>query len=420
MQVTVGYGKETRDLEIAPERLVGVYRPNTVAKIDQVAAIDAALAEPIGAASFEDFIAGDERIVLIVNDGTRPTPTARVLQRVYPQLRDKDLLVIVATGCHRAPTHEEWDFILGPDIHAELAERGRLHSHDARTDPMVDLGASSNGTPMLLNEIVATARKVLVIGSVEPHYFAGYTGGRKAFLPGTAAFGTIEANHRLALDIRAQALALEGNPVHEDMMDAMSVLADIDVFSIQAVLDADHDICAVRAGHLTDSFEACVADAEKVFCVEVPRKADVVVSVAPYPMDVDLYQSQKALDNGKLALADGGVLILVATCRSGIGEKGFFDLMAGAATPQEVLDRIAGTYRLGYHKAAKMAEIALWAKVWAYTGLDDDDVRAVHMTPVHDLQQALDDALALRGRDAEVVVLPFGSMTVPKITGGAA
>lgn len=420
MQVTVGYGKDTRDLELAPERLIGVYLPNAVAKIDQAAAIEEALAHPLGAASFADFIAGPDRIVVIVNDGTRPTPTARILARIYPQLRDKDLLVIVATGCHRAPTEEEWDFILGPQIHAELTASGRLHSHDARRDPMLDLGTSSNGTPMLLNEIVATARKVLVIGSVEPHYFAGYTGGRKAFLPGTAAFGTIEANHKLALDPRAQALTLAGNPVHEDMMDAMSVLGDIKVFSIQAVLDADHDICAVHAGDLAASFAACIAAAEQVFCVQVPAKADVVVSVAPYPMDVDLYQSQKALDNGKLALAPGGVLILVATCRSGIGEKGFFDLMAGADTPQEVLDTIAGTYRLGYHKAAKMAEIALWAKVWAYTDLEDADVRAVHMTPVPELQEALDAALALRGPDARVVVLPFGSMTVPKLPGDAA
>lgn len=416
MKVTVGYGKETKiDLEIADEQLIGVFNPNSVAKIDYNQAIDEALAQPLGRSTFDDFIDTKERIVFIVNDGTRPTPTRKVLARIYPKIKDKDVFFIVATGCHRAPSEEEWHFILGKDIYEDLRDKDRLWSHESRKDEMVYLGQSTNGTQMYLNKIVATAKKVCAIGSVEPHYFAGYTGGRKAFLPGVAAFETIQQNHLLALHPNAQALCLKGNPVHEDMMDAMGVLKDIDIFAIMTVLDSDHDICTVTAGDLSDSFYAAIDKADEVFCVNIPSKADIVISVAPYPMDIDLYQSQKALDNGKLALNKEGILIMVASCRTGIGEEGFFKLMSSANCAQAVLDKIKCEYKLGYHKAAKMAEINLWAQSWAVSDLSDEQMKAVHLKPYHDLVKALEDAIVEKGKDATIIVLPFGSITVPKI-----
>ncbi len=417
MKVAVKYGKdETFDLDINDKQLVGIYNPNNVAKIDSNQAIDEALNNPIGKESFDRFIDTNERIVFIVNDGTRPTPTRKVLARIYPKIKDKDIYFIVATGCHRAPTEEEWHFILGQEIYEDLNAKNRLWSHDSRKDEMVYLGKSTNGTQMYLNKIVANAKKVCAIGSVEPHYFAGYTGGRKAFLPGVAAYETIQQNHLLALHPNAQALSLKGNPVHEDMMDAMSVLKHIDVFAIMTVLDSDHDICAVTTGDLSDSFYAAIDKADEVFCVNIPQKADIVISVAPYPMDIDLYQSQKALDNGKLALKKDGILIMVAKCRTGIGEEGFFKLMSSAHCAQEVLNKIKCSYKLGYHKAAKMAEINLWAQSWAVSDLSDEEMKAVHLKPYHDLRLALSDAIKEKGADSSIIVLPFGSITVPKVT----
>lgn len=416
MQVCVSYGKdEAFELDISDKQLVGVYKPNSVAKIDYNQAIDKALIKPLGKESFDAFIDTDERIIFIVNDGTRPTPTRKVLARIYPKIKDKDIFFIVATGCHRAPTQEEWHFILGKDVYEDLNAQNRLWSHDSKKDEMVYLGKSTNGTQMYINKIVAEAKKVCAIGSVEPHYFAGYTGGRKAFLPGVAAYETITQNHLLALHPNAQALSLKGNPVHEDMMDAMSVLKHIDVFAIMTVLDSDHDIYAVRAGNLSDSFYAAIDKADEVFCVNIPQKADIVISVAPYPMDIDLYQSQKALDNGKLAMNENGILIMVAKCRTGIGEEGFFKLMGSAPTAQAVLDKIKCGYKLGYHKAAKMAEINLWAQSWAVSELSDEEMKAVHLKPYHDLTIALEDAIKEKGENASIIVLPFGSITVPKV-----
>ena len=415
MQIPIAYGKDDHlNLEINEKNLLGVFDPNPVAKFDETSLIAKALANPINQKSFDEFIAGDEKIVIIVNDGTRPTPTAKVLKQIYPKIREKNKIFIVAAGCHRQCSLDEYEMIFGKEIYAELNAKNEVHDHDSKHDEMVFLGESKNGTQMYLNKIVAEAKKVIVIGSVEPHYFAGYTGGRKAFLPGTASYESITQNHKLALSADAQALRLEGNPVHEDMIDAMKVLAHIDVFSIQTVLDSEHGVYYASAGDLNDSFYDCVKKADEVFCVNIPHKADIVISVAPYPMDVDLYQAQKALDNGKLALAQDGILIMVAKCRTGIGPKPFFDLMASADTPKKVLEKISAGFKLGYHKAAKMAEISLWAQTWAVSDLSDDEMRAVHLKPYHDIQKAVDDALAQKGADAKIIILPFGSMTVPK------
>ncbi|MBR8461866.1 nickel-dependent lactate racemase [Campylobacter sp. faydin G-105] len=416
MQIGIAYGKdEVLNINVDEKNLLGIFDPNKVKKQDETELIKNALANPLNQAQFDKFIDTDEKIVIIVNDGTRPTPTSKVLAQIYPKLRNKDKTFIIANGCHRDPTEDEYHMIFSREIYEEIAPKGEIHSHDSKNDEMTYLGESKNGTPMYLNKIVAEAKKVIVIGSVEPHYFAGYTGGRKAFLPGTAKYETIEQNHKLALSPDAQALRLDGNPVHEDMIDAMKVLADIDVFAIMTVLDSEHSVYYASTGHLQDSFYDCIKKADEVFCVNIPKKADIVISVAPYPMDVDLYQAQKALDNGKLALAKDGVLIMVAKCRTGIGPKPFFNLMASADTPQKVLEKIKDEFHLGYHKAAKMAEISLWAKTWAVTDLSDDEMKAVHLKPYHDLQIALDDALADRGADASIIILPFGSMTVPKV-----
>ena len=416
MRIPISYGKENYlNIEVGEKNLIGVFNPNEVEKLDEAKLIKDALDNPINKISFDEFIDTDEKIVIIVNDGTRPTPTAKILKQIYPKLRDKKKTFIIATGCHREGTLDEYHMIFGKEIYEEIAARGELCDHDSKKDEMTYLGESKNGTQMYLNKIVAEAKKVIPIGSVEPHYFAGYTGGRKAFLPGVAAYETIEQNHKLALSQKAQALALEGNPVHEDMIDAMKVLKHIDVFSIQTVLDSEHGVYYASAGDLTDSFYDCIKKADEVFCVQIPKKADIVISVAPYPMDVDLYQAQKALDNGKLALADGGVLIMVAKCRTGIGPKPFFNLMASAPTAQGVLDKIKEEFHLGYHKAAKMAEISLWAQTWAVSDLTDDEMRAVHLKPYHDLQKALDEALKEKGENASIIILPFGSMTVPKV-----
>jgi len=331
--------------------------------------IQEALGHCSGPLSYEEVIRGSGPLLVIVNDGTRPTPTRQILDVTADDLDAAGAQFIIATGAHRAPTEEEYRFIFG-----EHYERfaGRIHVHDARDESqMVYLGTSNQGTEMYINRLGYEAERIIAVGSVEPHYFAGYTGGRKSILPGIASYKTIEQNHSHALSLEAQALKLEGNPVHLDMIDALKTLKGKKIFAIMTVMDKHHNVCSITAGDIITSFDDAVSAAKAVFTTRIPRKADIVITCSAYPMDVDLYQAQKALDNGKLALNPGGILILVSACREGVGDTAYIDLLSSCSTPEQVLEKIKAEYRLGYHKAAKMAEIATWASMWGKTELDD-------------------------------------------------
>jgi len=411
MRLDVPYGKETVPLE-APDDAEVVY-PNEVEARSEGKVLAKALAHPINAKAFADFLADARDVLFIVNDATRPTPTARVLELIKDELKGVDASYIIATGAHRAPTEEELREIFGA-LYDDVVDK--IIIHDAKRDEdMVYIGTSTNGTEMYVNRAGMEAHKIVIIGSVEPHYFGGYTGGRKAFLPGIASRKTITQNHKYALRPEAKALALEGNPVHEDMIDALKTIADKEIFAIMTVLDGEHRIYAATAGHIHDSFYAAIEAANEVFCVPVSGEADVVVSVAPYPMDIDLYQSQKALDNAKLALAPGGVLILVSKCRMGTGDEAFLELLASCNTPEETLAKLDQDYVLGWHKAGKMAEIAVKGEMCGVTDLDDETLTKAFMKPYKNLQQALDDALAKKGKDARVLIMMNGSMSIPMI-----
>ena len=413
----IPYGKRTVDVEINEE--VKILLPHEFEVDDESELVKRALEKPCGMGSFEEFASFDKSLLVIVNDGTRPTPTAKIIHEIYPILsKHPKLLFTVATGAHREPIREEYELIFGKH-YEEFADR--IHIHDARKeDEMVYLGTSTNGTEMYINKVVTEADNILVIGSVEPHYFAGYTGGRKSFLPGMASYKTIEMNHRHALSNRARSLALEGNPVHEDMMDALETLKEMNVFSIQTVLKGDHKIFAVTAGELHESFYAAVAEANKLFCVPLKARGNIVITVAPYPMDVDLYQSQKAIDNGKFALGNDGIMIFVSRCSDGIGGKTFFDLLSQSNSPPETLYKINKDYKLGWHKAAKLAQIGVWGKIWAVTDMDPDLLRQINIEPKPDIQAAVDMAIREvreRGEEPKITYLPSGSLTVPYLEG---
>ena len=412
MLVAVPYGKGKMEVEIDQARVAGIIEANNVTLSDESETVRKAIENPVNSKSLSEFLADARDVLFIVNDATRPTPTARVLEIIYDMIKPLDVKFIVATGAHRAPTEEECCQIFGR-CYEEF--RSHIFVHDARADKdMVYIGTSRNGTEMYINRLGVEAHKIVVIGSVEPHYHAGYTGGRKAFLPGIASFKTIEQNHALALKPKAKSLSLEGNPVHEDMIDALGTIKSKEIFAIMTVLDKNHRVYAATAGNIEDSLTVATVKAKEVFAVRLKEKADIVVSVARFPMDIDLYQSQKALENGKHALKEGGILILVSKCRSGIGDDTFARLLSACATPAKCLKRISEGYVLGYHKAAKMAEIGLWAKMYGVTDLPDELISSLFMTPFHSLQEALDKALeTVNKSDARVLFFLDGGMTVP-------
>lgn len=415
MYLDVPWDTGTVPVKIDSDRLAGVIESKTVEVRDEAAVLRRVLEEDGGQLSFRDFLEqADGPILILVNDATRPTPTSKVLAILQEDLAGRQIELMVATGAHRAPGEHELEQIFGREMRERYS--GHICSHDAR-DPaqLVYIGETSRGTPFWINRKVAEAERLLLISSVEPHYFAGYTGGRKSILPGVAGYQSIEANHKLGLDPAATNLALDGNPVHEDMMEAVELLGGKQMYSIQIVLDRQHRIHSAHAGDLVESFTEGVVDADGHYVVEIEDRSDIVVTVAPYPMDYDLYQSQKALENGSMALKPGGVIILVSKCRHGIGDETFFNLLANASTPAAALEAIRGGYVLGYHKAARLAQIALTAEMWAVSGIPDGDMEAAFIRPFCDVQSAVDAALRRKGPEAKVLFLMDGSLTVPRV-----
>ena len=412
MFADIRYGRDgVQKVEIPDRNYIGTFSPNDVEIGAPDEIIGASIDSPIGSESLAKFLEGGKDIVFIVNDGTRPTPTAKVLDALSKRMDLRQARYLIATGSHRDMTEEEYNNVFGSH-YQELKDR--IIAHDAKKSECVYLGDAKSGTPMEVNKIAVDADRLVIITSVEPHYFAGYTGGRKSFLPGVASFRTIETNHKLAMNKEAQSLVLEGNPVHEDMMDALEQVKGKKIFTIQMVLDRHQNIYKVASGDINKAFAQAVEWANKVFVVPIPEKADVVISVAPYPMDVDLYQSQKALDNGKWALKEGGKIIMVSKCREGVGHATFLTQLSSSKDPKQVLENLKSEYKLGYHKAAKMAEIAVWADIWAVTDLDPELIASANITPFPSVEAAVKKALE-ENPDARIMILSDGSVTIPRV-----
>jgi lactate racemase len=412
MKLDIPYGNTIDTVELPDSNVEQVILPNSVQSSDEMATLREAIFHPLASPKLDAFLANRANILLIVNDATRPTPTGKVIEVIYPLLKNKNFKIIIATGSHRAPTEEEYDFIFGK-LYPEL--KGRVYVHDARKSECFSLGKTRHGNDIMLNTLVRDADAIIPIGSIEPHYFAGYTGGRKCFMPGVASYDCITANHKLAISREAQAMVLKGNPVAEEFDDAQKLLEKLNIFAIMTVLDGEHRVYAAAAGNLQESFYSLLPKADEVFVVPIRQLADIVVTVALEPNDIDLYQSQKALDNGKTALKDGGIIILVSACRSGVGSQAFLDLLSSETTCKAVVDKLDREYKLGYHKAGKMAEIGVKAQMWAVTPLDKSIIGKAHMRPFNSVSEALQEALREKGPGAKVIFIMDGGMTIPRL-----
>ncbi|MBU6998983.1 MAG: nickel-dependent lactate racemase [Theionarchaea archaeon] len=401
MRVRVNYGKGFKEIEADS---VVIASPNSVEERNQTTVLRESLDYPVNSNPLSFFT--DDKFLLVVNDAQRPTPTPAVLDSLLERIPHDEFEVEVATGSHPPPTEEELVYIFGRHL-SDL--RDRIHIHKALDHPHTYYGTTSQGTEVYFDEILTRFDNVVTITSVEPHYFAGFTGGRKSFLPGLASYRTIEQNHAFAMKKEARNLALKGNPVHEGMEEAVNLLKN-NIFSINTVLDKNRRIYACSSGNIFGSFYQAAQWAENVYCVPT-GKYNIVLAAASYPLDGNLYQAQKAIENGKLALNDEGILILVAQCRDGIGPDKFYNLLKESETPGETLDVLTREYKLGYHKAGKIAELATRAHIWAVTDLEDDIIRNAFMTPYHSVQEAVDDAVRQVG--GEILFLPEASTTVP-------
>ncbi len=404
MLIDIPYADDKITVDVEEQKVHAVLHPNEVQKKEEKEVILEALKYPIDKPKFSDFI--EDGTLMIVNDATRPTPTSLVLETISEYIEEHEVEFIVATGSHRKPTGEELRWIFG-DIYQSVKEN--IHIHDAKNDDTVDYGTTKRGTPVRFNKLAAEAEKVFAVNTVEPHYFAGFTGGRKSFLPGIASYETITENHYHSLKKDAKALKLKGNPIHEDMMEAYRKF-DAEVYGLNITLDKEGRVYSASSGNLERVFLEEVRTAKRIFTASIENRSEVVVTAA-YPMDLDLYQSHKAVEFAKSALKKGGIMILVSHCSDGIGPKNFYELMSSVDSLEGILERVKEEYRLGYQKAVKLEYLCSNDSLWAVTGLNDRVLKSISIEPKESLQKAIDEALLKTG--GKVTFIPEGGTTVP-------
>jgi nickel-dependent lactate racemase len=293
------------------------------------------------------------RLLVVVNDAQRATPTPWLLERLDCDWASPDVRVAVATGCHAPPAEPELREIFG-DFLDTL--RPRIHVHRAGADPLVRLGTTSRGTPVAVNSLIDWPAAVVCLGSVEPHYFAGWTGGRKSLVPGLCSLETMRANHRLALEPGAAVGSLADNPLHLDLEEAAGLVrarliarGAAEPQGVQALV-AGGRIHGWYAGPLRRSVGALAPAGQRLFGRRVERRASLVICCVDHPLDRDFYQALKGFEHWKSTVAPGGVLVLVADCPAGVGPPTFTQFL-GSPPVLDVLEaRAKDHYRLGDHK----------------------------------------------------------------------
>ena len=412
MKLEFGYGKGVQTVEVPEKNLMGVLTANELQHERRGPdAVDYALAHPIGTPALHEMVKPGQKIVIITSDISRPLPSYHVLPSVIRELEqagipDGDITVVFALGSHRKQTEEEDRRLVGDEVY----EKVRCVNSDP--DDCILMGTSTNGTPFAISRVVAEADFRIALGNIEFHYFAGYSGGVKALMPGVSTPEAIQANHSLMVSPDACAGKLEGNPVREDLEQALQFCPIH--FIVNAVLDEHKHIVYAVAGDVVTAHRKGCAYLDRMYRKPIPKRADIViVSQGGAPKDANLYQTQKALDNAKHAVADGGTIIVIGACNEGLGSAKFEEWLVGSAKAHDMVERIGRDFQLGGHKAAAIGMVLDRARIDLVSEMDDDFVRSIFLNPQPSAQAAFDEAFARYGEDATVIAMPFGGATLP-------
>ncbi len=414
MRLEFGFGEGIQAVEVDEGNLLGVLTPNAVEiGLTGEAEVKRALDHPIGTPTLRDIVKPGEKIAVVTSDITRPMPTYAVMPALLDELyragiKPQDITLVFALGSHRPHTRAEMEKLAGPRALAEIACVDRDRSD------CVHLGQTAHGTPVDIVRVVAEADRRICLGNIEYHYFAGYSGGAKAIMPGVSTRAAIQSNHSLMVMPEACAGNLEDNPLRRDLEEA-TAMCGVD-FIVNVVLDEHKHIVKAVAGDVTLAHRAGCAFLDRLYCKEIGERADIVlVSQGGAPKDLNLYQTQKALDNAKHAVKDGGIIILMGSCREGLGERVFEEWMTTSPTPESMIERIARDFQLGGHKAAAIAMVLQKADIYLVSEMEPDFVRRLFLQPFAQAQEAYDAAVGKLGPGATVIAMPYGGSTLPKL-----
>ena len=420
-RIKLPYGKEKLTVNVDDSRLQGVlvshiekYDPHKTGE----ELVEEAMAHPIGSAPLFELAKGKNKVTVIASDHTRPVPSKILMPVLLREIRKgnpaAEITILIATGCHRYTTKDE----LVAKFGEEIVEKERIVVHDCDDEAqLVFLGILPSGGECYVNKIATEADLLVAEGFIEPHFFAGFSGGRKSVLPGVVSRETVMANHcsEFIADPHSRAGILKDNPIHRDMVWAAKTAGL--KFILNVVLNGEKKVIHAVAGDLVEAHEAGCRFLDGQ-CGVSPKPADIVFSTnGGYPLDQNIYQAVKGMTAAEATVHPGGVIIMLAKSDDGHGGEGFVRELTSSDDVDEIMDRFL--YRDRRHtvpdqwQAQILVRILQKARVIYVSDAEDELVRSLHMTPAHSIPEALRMAEKMLGKqDATVTVIPDGIAVV--------
>jgi nickel-dependent lactate racemase len=412
------YGKSQVCVRIPTSSFLGSIEPKEKPGVqDPRAEVERALRQPLGSKRIDEIVQANSRVAIVVDDATRPAPSGLMVPPLLDELnnggvKDENVTVIFACGIHRVVRPDEFVKLLGESV----VSRVRTVSHDCKAQDLVHVGTTKKqGTRVLLNRAFADADVRILTGDISLHYFAGYGGGRKSVLPGISGEETVKHNHALLLEPSARTGILVGNPVHEDMVEAVG-MARVD-FVLNVVMNSRREVIRALAGDLNEVFAEGVRLIDEMYRVQVERRADiVVVSPGGDPADLNLFQAYKSVDNALEVVKRGGVIILVAELPEGHGNQDFYDWMVKFNDLRTVEKEIRRNFNVGGSKAYYYMKALQKAKIILVSSMPDYYAANVfRLKTARAVNDALSEAMSIVGKNAKVWTLPHGNCTLPEV-----
>jgi len=420
MRLKLDYGTSGLDVELPDDHVTVIEPVYRAPAPDPHSTLLAAMRNPTDSRTLPSIVRRGQQIAISVCDITRAQPRREMLEAIFAELPDiprEDVTILIATGTHRANTPAELERMLGPDIPHQC----QVVNHDSRDASSVQyVGRTSTGVEVRLNRRWLAADVRITTGFVEPHFFAGFSGGPKMVAPGLAALDTVMTLHdaRRIGHPNATWGTTEGNPIHDDVRE-ISDMVPVD-FSVDVTLNRDQHITAAFAGRILSEHRRACAHVKDTAMRAVPAPFDVVLTTnSGYPLDQNLYQAVKGMSAAAKIVKPGGTIVCAAECRDGLPNHGSYGAILRSQPDPESLLAMINTP--GYAKADQwqvqiQAQIQLKAQVLVKTsGLNDAELRAAHFEPIDDIEAAVRAALQRAGPAATLCVLPQGPQTIPYI-----
>ncbi|HYG77083.1 MAG TPA: nickel-dependent lactate racemase [Planctomycetota bacterium] len=417
MKIHLQYGKEGLNVEI-PTSNVTVVAPKFLEGLpDEAAGFQAAVRAPINAKPLKELISAKDKVAIVIPDITRPLPTDRLLPWIFAELSHvpaENFVIVNGTGSHRVNTPEELDAMVGKGI----AKKYRIVNHNS-LDPatLAPAGKTSDGFPVLMNKEYVQADKRIVMGFIEPHFMAGFSGGYKGIFPAVADIASIMRYHdaKTIGDPKSTWGVLEGNPTQRQIRENGSVLPVH--FCINVTQNHKRQITRFFCGDPMAAHVAGCAFSKSTVMVPCKKAFPIVVTTnSGYPLDQNLYQAVKGMSAGAQIIEQDGFILSASKCNDGFPSHGNFKkLLFEAPNARALLDRILapGFSMYDQWEAQLLAIICLKARVGLVSDIAPDEVRKAHLEPVTDITARLAEELKRRGKDAPIAVLPEGPMAIP-------